>query len=333
MSQPDSPDQLRQLATVALQAYDLPVTSITFVRSLNNAVYKVVAGKQAYALRLHRPGFRSMAETQAELQFLQQLHAATGLAVPEPVPTRNGDLVACVAIAESGLMRHADMLTWLEGRTYRPGKGLGPRRVFQLGATLGCIHHFARQFTPSADFTLPGWDADGLFTSASPFNPGVLEDIFAPEERPLFDEVAGRVRTLFAQLGQGRDQWGMIHGDFIFGNCQFRGRTAQVLDFDDCGYGYFLYDLGPLLGNLKDYEDEYGNRAAQLRTAFLAGYASQHTLPSATPAQLDLMVAARHAHACLQLAGFVRAGAPIDHVAEIHAYRINELRAYLATVP
>lgn len=332
MSQPDSPEQLLQLATLALQAYELPVTSITFVRSLNNAVFKVVAGKQTYALRLHRLGFRSMAETQAELQFLQQLHAATGLAVPEPVPARNGELVVGVASAESGPTRHADLLTWLEGRTYRPGEGLGSQRVFQLGATLGCIHHFARQFQLPPDVTLPHWDADGLFTSASPFKPGALEEIFAPEERLIFDEVAGRVRTLFAQLGQTRDQWGIIHADFILGNCQFRGHTAQVLDFDDCGYGYFLYDLGPLLGNLKDYEEEYGSRAARLCSAFLAGYTSQHTLPSATQAQLDLMIAARHAHACLQLAGFVRAGAPIDYVAEIHAYRINELRTYLATV-
>ena len=66
----------------------------------------------------------------------------------------------------------------------------------------------------------------------------------------------------------------MIHADFILGNCHFRGHTPGVLDFDDCGWGHFLYDLAPLLGNLSD-----ADRFLILARAFLAGYRRVRALP------------------------------------------------------
>jgi hypothetical protein len=48
-----------------------------------------------------------------------------------------------------------------------------------------------------------------------------------------------------------------------------------VLDFDDCGWGHFLYDLAPLLGNLSD-----ADRFPPLARAFLAGYRRVRALPA-----------------------------------------------------
>jgi Ser/Thr protein kinase RdoA (MazF antagonist) len=67
----------------------------------------------------------------------------------------------------------------------------------------------------------------------------------------------------------------VIHADYILGNCRFRGRTPGVLDFDDCGWGYFLYDLAPLLGNLSDSDG-----FPSLARAFLAGYRRAGALPA-----------------------------------------------------
>jgi Ser/Thr protein kinase RdoA (MazF antagonist) len=317
------------LANAALRAYDISPSSVTWVRTFNNVVFRVDTSKAAYALRLHRPGYRNIAQMRSQLHFLQQLRVATDMAVPQPVPARDGEWVVTISSDEVAETIHADLLTWLDGRNYRPGEGLGPHRVFKLGAALGRMHTFASQFVPTEEFELPHWDADGLFTSPSPSNLGLLDDILSTEELVMFDEVANRVRVVFAKIGKARNQWGIIHADFILGNCQFRGYTPQILDFDDCGFGYFLYDLGPLLGNLKDYEEDYGYRAIQLRHAFVDGYRSQRALSATDEAHLDLLIAARHAHACLRIADRVRSGVAYVHAVEHQAYRMYEVRKYL----
>jgi hypothetical protein len=85
--------------------------------------------------------------------------------------------------------------------------------------------------TPSPGFRLPVWDADGLFAERSPFRPGPLDTLLRPAGRALFDRVAAAAGVVLARLGRGREAFGVIHADYILGNCRFRGhargRTAR----------------------------------------------------------------------------------------------------------
>jgi Ser/Thr protein kinase RdoA (MazF antagonist) len=321
---------LAQLAAVALRTYGLADAVIEPLALTNNAVFAVSSGGRRSVLRVHRPGYRTPDETASELRLLQFVARATTLAVPQPLRTRDGALIAIIQ-DEKGRERHADLLTWLEGRVCRPGRGLGSARAFQLGAALGRLHAAVAQCSPEPPLALPRWDADGLLTEASPYRPGPLQEAFAAEELPLVAEVARRVRDVFAALGEGAFEWGVIHGDWILGNCQFHGPRPQLLDFDDCGWGLFLYDLCPLLGNLLDDDDT--RRAASLRAAVLAGYRSQRPLPLAHEAFIAPLIAARHVASCLYAAGHARTGAPIANHVEHHAYRMEQVRAYLAAQP
>lgn len=324
------PPALARLAADALGAYNLADAVVSPLALSNNAVFAVSSGKERFVLRIHRPGYRTFDETASELRLLQFVATTTQLAVPQPIPTRDGALLTVVH-DEQGQPRHADLLTWLGGRVCRPGEGLSPRRAFALGAALGELHAALASWRPDPPLVLPRWDADGLLSETSPYRPGPLENVFAAEERPLVAEVERRVRDVFSALGEGADTWGVIHGDWILGNCQFRGQAPQLLDFDDCGWGLFLYDLCPLLGNLQDDDD--ARRAATLRAAVLAGYRTQRPLSQAHEAFIAPLIAARHLASCLYAAGHARNGTPIDYHAEHHAYRIDQLRSYLASQP
>ncbi len=134
------------------------------------------------------------------------------------------------------------------------------------------------------------------------------------------------MRAVFHRLGHDATQFGIIHADFIFMNCQFSHGRVQVLDFDDCGFGYFLYDMCPLLGNLKN-----SAQYATLRPAFLAGYRSVRPLPLEHEAHIDLFIAARHATTILWAAGVQRNGGMLQQdLAEHIAYRMREVRRHLA---
>lgn len=254
------------------------------------------------------------------------LRQATGLAVPEPVPNLEGDLVTLASTQDGGETRHCDLLTWLDGKPRYPGQGLGLRSVNRLGEFLGCLHAYSQRFAPPEGFALPRWDAGGLFTERSPYKPGPLGDMFSDEQRALFAEVERRSRAVLRELGEGDGEFGIIHADFILGNCLFQGREPRLLDFDDCGWGYFLYDMCPMLGNLKDYP-----RYPALRREFLAGYRSIRPLLKEHEAHIDLFIAARHAMSCLWVAGNQRSSSAGPDLNEHVAYRIGEVRNYLSS--
>jgi Ser/Thr protein kinase RdoA (MazF antagonist) len=260
------------------------------------------------------------------LRFLALLHErlrGTRISVPQPVRARDGELV--VEVAE----RHCDLLTWLDGRVLRPGRGLGPQGAHLLGEALGRIHNTAEQIE-SSELELPCWDADGMFTAASPFRPGPLEDFMSASDWRLFREVEERTRAVFESLDRRGDAFGVIHSDFILLNCHFVRRASGwevgVLDFDDLGWGYFLYDLCPLLGNLA----EFPNYTA-MRRAFLAGYRSVRSLPGELETHLPTLMAARHASTCLWVAGIERTHGTGPPVVEHIAYRMDAIRHCLAT--
>jgi Ser/Thr protein kinase RdoA (MazF antagonist) len=328
-------DVLPRLARAALSAYELrPDAQLTPIRLMNNGVFEVRTDRGGrFVLRVHRPAYRDVAHTRSELRFLEVLHEelrGSRVRVPRPVRTRDGELLVEVAVpGRPDERRHCDVLSWVDGRVLRPTRGLGAQGVHLLGEALARIHTVAEQVERSEELQLPRWDADGLFTEASPFRPGPLDGVFSRDEARLFQEVEERTRAILASLDNEDDAFGVINSDFILVNCHFvrraRGWELGVLDFDDLGWGYFLYDLCPLLGNLADYP-----RNAAMRRTFLAGYRSVRPLRPELERHLPVLMAARHMSACLWVVGIERTQGSGPPVAEHIAARMDAARQCLA---
>jgi len=315
-------DELLETAQKALREYDLPPDpEIRAIRFTNNAVYEVVAGGR-YALRVHRPEYRTPAQIRSELAFLRAVRESlrgTRIDVPEPVPTRVGDVVV------EG-ERCCDLLTWVPGRTLKPTRGLGTGASLLLGEGLARLHEAAVRFVPPPDFELPSWDGDTLFSASSAFRPGDMEEFLPADAWRVFADVAERTRIALAQLSQSPDSWGILHADFVLVNCHFartrRGWELGIIDFDDIGWGHYVYDLAGILGNFADFPESY----PRLRRAFLGGYRSIRALPPALEQQLPVLMAARHASVLTWLAGLSRLGETDLDVPRFVEYRVQAMR-------
>lgn len=327
-------DATRHAAETALTAYDLPAPVLEPIRVLNNAVYAVTTrDRQRYALRVHRPHYRTPAHTRAELTFLDTVHTdltAAGIRAPKPVPTKNGALTVTTTLPDHDTTVHCDLLTWVDGRVHRPGTGLGPNGVHQIGRALAHLHHAAETFTPPPDFQLPTWNPQALFTEDSPYRPGPFRKQLTPADRTAFDTVADQTTQILDRLGHTPDAYGIVHHDFILLNCHPKrtphGWSIGVIDFDETGWGHYLTDLAPILGNLTDYP-----HYPALRTALLNGYRTIRDLPTRLETHLPVLMAARHAAQCLWAAGLPHSnGSEALDTAEHLAYRMWEIRRCLA---
>lgn len=77
-----------------------------------------------------------------------------------------------------------------------------------------------------------------------------------------------------ADLADASGAFGLIHGDLHYENVLFHRGEACAIDFDDCGWGFHLYDLVVTLSEL-----ERRPRYDELHDALLQSYARPCSLP------------------------------------------------------
>ena len=239
-------------------------------------------------------------------------------ATPDHAP--DSDFVASVEAGDR--VRHASVVTWLEGEVRRPGRGAGPATLGRIGQALGRIHQFSESFDPPDGFDLPSWDVAAMFPSER------LCLVEAASHRRLVDQVAQWVGERFAELAPTPAAYGVLHHDFILLNCLHSGRQTAVIDFDDSGWGFYVQDLGGMLGNLKDHTSY-----RSLRRSFVGGYESVRPSPSADERDLELMVALRHCTSALWLHELRATGAMAEDLFERNVtYRMEEIEASVAAL-
>jgi Ser/Thr protein kinase RdoA (MazF antagonist) len=82
--------------------------------------------------------------------------------------------------------------------------------------------------------------------------------------------------------------FGLIHADLHQENYLFHGKQVRAIDFDDCGYGPFVYDLAVTLSELEHRADY-----PTLRAALLAGYRTVRPFPPRHEPFIDTFIALR----------------------------------------
>jgi Ser/Thr protein kinase RdoA (MazF antagonist) len=307
--------RLRKLAQAALDAYGLAGARLTFIRYSGNGVYRVDDPKPAsskgrtspyvenrYALRLHQPDYQVDQAIRSELEWLAALSRDTALAIPEPVRTLAGDLSVEVQIPGVP-RRRCSLLRWMKGRML--SQSVRARHFKAVGRLMAGLHQHAARWQPSAGFTRPRYDWEGLFGD-NDFVKAPAAEIRSQLPKPYYEPfmtVTNQVRQVMDELGQEEDAFGLIHADLSVGyNLLFSGGEASAIDFDDCAFGYWMFDLGVALSDWRQSES-----FPRYRDALLDGYAEISTLPEEQLAHLDLFIATWHAfEMAWAMAGVIR---------------------------
>jgi Ser/Thr protein kinase RdoA (MazF antagonist) len=274
---------MMDLARRAAAAWGLGQASLTFVAGRENQVYRVVDASSAqFALRIKRPGYRSFIELESELQWMAALDRA-GLLVPQPVPSLRGQLLEAVGD------HLVDLLTWLPGQTLGSAMQEAPspdvERLFQtLGQHIARLHQASSAWIPPATFSRVRWDADGLLGEAPVWGRFWEHPALSDDDRHLFERFRFAAKRDLLRW-QDRLDFGLIHADLVRENVLLSRGQIGILDFDDGGWGFRVFDVATTL--LK-FIDDAGYPL--IKSALLKGY--QHLRPLETDT-LDLFLGLR----------------------------------------
>ncbi len=290
-------DQQRQLwleiAHGALKRWDILPQKMRWLGRGSNVVFRVIAGDADYVLRLYPPGSTDAARLRSELKWLTSIRRETHLLAPCPIVALvAGREKLSIELRHDLLPRssvvHAAIFEYIEGES-KTARDLSANDVNRIGAYLGALHSQA-QFRSAGDFEGPRLDWDGLFGDDSPYASPSEGVSLRAEQNGILDQVARQLRPTMSQLATKPDAMGLIHADLLAKNILFRADSMAALDFEYCGWGFYLYDLAPLLWQLK------GERAADyclLEDAMWRGYTSVRRLDKGDRALLETFISAR----------------------------------------
>ena len=191
--------------------------------------------------------------------------------------------------------RQVDLLSWVKGEQIgAKGDGLGNDlqtigRIYKaIGRLAAKMHNQAVKWELPPGFERHAWDVDGL-VGDNPFwgRFWELSDLTKKQYRLILD-AREAVREKLLIFGESKDNFSLIHADFVPENILINGDSVQVIDFDDAGFGWHLFDLATALYFI---QDDPGFDIA--RTALIEGYREFRSLPDAMVEQLPLFFAAR----------------------------------------
>jgi Ser/Thr protein kinase RdoA (MazF antagonist) len=321
LSGPGQVRWLRQLALAALAEYGLAGAQLRPLKHWNNTTFAVRAGTRRLVLRLNRPGFQDVAAIRGELQWLQALRAA-GLQVPAPVVAPDGRLVISARAEGVPEPRDCALFAWLPGSFL--DRRLGVAQLEEVGRFAARLH--STPFAPPPGFVRKTWDLSTLLGGDAGIDQeGIRVHLNAGEER-VIEAVRARLEQAFADLGRGPHAWGLIHADLHPGNLLFQGEQVGAIDFDDCGWGCFLYDLAVILSELR-HRPAY----AQLRQALLRGYRQVRDLLADCERHLDTLMAGRLLGLAIWIAGVADHPQNRYQAPQVVAATLDQLRLFVKT--
>jgi Ser/Thr protein kinase RdoA (MazF antagonist) len=265
--------RLRRVARAAVDRYGLPEGRLTFLTHAENTTFRHDSTAGRHLVRVHRPqrhgrDVDSAMAIRSEIAWLRAIRAGTDLSVPEPLATEDG--ATTVEASAAGETRVCSVLRWMDGRIL--DESARPVHLRRLGGAMARLHHQADSWVPPPDFVRIRWDHETFFGDVMVY--GVTP------AAGCWGLLPAEVRTRFASVGDraagvmenGHD-WGLIHADLHLGNALFRGGDVALIDFDDSGHGFRVYELAVALWELRERPDY-----PAYRDALLDGYRAERDL-------------------------------------------------------
>jgi len=214
--------------------------------------------------RVHRPGYHTRAEIASELAWLAALGRDEVVATLTPIPQLDGELIA--DIDDGGLTRHAVAFGLLRGREPAEGEDQ-PRWFRELGAISARLHAHAKSWPRPEGFTRKLWDYDAMLGDVLLWGDWRAALGLTPEGRQVLERTAVLLKELTDAYGKDEGRFGLVHADMRVANLIVDGETLSVIDFDDCGFSWYLYDFAAAVSFA-----EHEPYIPELQKAWVEGY-------------------------------------------------------------
>jgi Ser/Thr protein kinase RdoA (MazF antagonist) len=278
-------DGVDRLAAAALDRWGLAGATLRMINHSENVTYLVTPEPaRPVVLRVHREGYHTAVGIRSELAWMSALRAADAVRTSRAIAGRDGAEIQTVS--HGALSRHCVLFEHLDGRT--PDEERLSEPFTRLGEVTARAHRHAEGWQRPPWFERLTWDFDHCLGETPNWGPWTAGPDLDPEGRRLLRRLVDVLRRRLGRFGQSPDRYGLIHADFRLANLLIHQGDVRVIDFDDCGIGWFLYDAATAVSFMEHRPD-----VDALMQAWLAGYRRVRPMSTVEESELSTFIMLR----------------------------------------
>lgn len=289
-----SPIVVADLTLMAQQAAPLwgfsPESRVTLTSLSENATFRLhdPAQQRSLSLRLHRVGYHTDAEISAELAWIDALRQDDVIPTPQPLQARNGQRIQLLPSPAGFEPRRAVAFDFVYGQTPDPDEHELTPWFAALGALTAKMHLHSQSWRRPASFSRKLWSMDAMVGQVAYWGPwrGALG--LSPHDAPMIERAIAAIAAHLHPYGTGQDRFGLVHADLRLANLLVENDTLHVIDFDDCGLSWFLYDFAAAIS----FHEQHP-AVPQWQAAWIDGYQQHRRLSREDLAVLPALIMLR----------------------------------------
>ena len=320
-------DMLDASVVHLLTLWDLPSEAgMVRINVSENVTYRIDMADDCAVLRVHRPDYHSRQAIASELAWIRALSAAGTVTAPVTRVGRNGEVIQQADFPD-GTTRHLVLFDFIPGEAPSEAGDLAPG-FRELGSIAARTHLHSMGWTRPEGFERLTWDLDAVFGSAAHWGDWRDAPNVTPDIRDTLEAVETKLRTRLTRFGKAPERYGLIHADMRLANL-IRTDTGMVLiDFDDSGFGWHLYDFAAAISFIEDHP-----QVPALKSAWLTGYRTVRPLPEEDAAEIDSFILLRRMALLAWIGSHINAPEPQTLAPDFARVTAELGRKYLAGEP
>ncbi|MDR1604472.1 MAG: phosphotransferase [Gracilibacteraceae bacterium] len=233
-----------EMATDALGLFGIAGTHRAELLQLSENLTYLISrrgGESDYVMRICRPGYHTAEELESELVWLGEIAENTSLITAQPFRGLDGRHIQRVAVA--GESYSLTLFEFLPGAPPGNSDVRTTEREFEmLGAVTAQMHRQSRARDKSIPLPRFTWDFDTIIGRHPIWGGWQAAEGMSDDDFRLLTLAAAIIRGKLEDYGKSPYRFGLIHADLRLANLLVEGEKIKVIDFDDCGYSWYMYD-------------------------------------------------------------------------------------------
>ena len=288
------PEHLTTLAAESLHLWSLPADAkAQLINISENATFLVTAaGGYCSILRIHRLGYHTRNAIDCELSWMEDLGKNGDVITPATIVGKNGKAIQQAHSHDLPSKRFLVMFEFVEGIEPSEDDDL-ITRFEELGEIAAKTHVHSISWNRPEHFERLVWNIKSVYGNNPTWGDWRNAPGMTDASRSVLQRLEETVTERLRHYGDGPDKYGLIHADMRLANLLIHNGSTRLIDFDDCGVGWFLYDFAAGISFMEDHP-----QIPALKKSWVSGYRKIRQLTTLDETEIDTFVMLRRMALC-----------------------------------
>ena len=281
--------QLEKLVNKSLKLWNIPEdVSAELINVSENFTYRIEnpSGFKAI-LRVHRENYHSRRSIECELTWIDALSKSGLIETPSYFFGKDGSAIQECSIDNINGSRYLVLFHFVSGSAPEENKNLDTLYE-KLGQLAGTCHNHVLSWEKPDNFERLTWDIDTIFGSNALWGNWRLAPEVNKEVQDKLERVELKIRGRLLDYGKSEKRFNLIHADMRLANLLIDQESTRLIDFDDCGFGWFMYDFASAISFIED-----SPMVPYFKSSWIKGYKSVRELSVEDEKEIDTFIMLR----------------------------------------